>query len=282
MAKRCCIVGTFNTWKQTPWSDPTLEIWSLNDAYVLGLPRADRWFEIHPLDRMWFRDKAQKVINPKEIPEGFYVRPKGHLEWLKGQAKTIPVILQNAPPADWPANARRFPIEDVEAKFGADYWASGPAYMLALAMMEGYTEIWITGIHLATAHEYREQRPQLEHLLGRALGPDVTVETKDGWRRHVGAVTIVLPQSCPLLTHGWRYAYDPKPVAPVDPWEAERKAVLKEKQELLAALTRGAVRHDREKLQDRLTRLEIIELDIHQQTMKSRAGGTLTAQFAAA
>src|SRR5690349_21053380 len=102
--KRVCIVGTAPSWKETPWHDPSLEIWGLNDGYMLGYPRANRWYELHPFDKMWFRPKTQKAIKASDIPVGFYVRPEGHDEWLKKQAETIPVFLQKEPPAGWPAN----------------------------------------------------------------------------------------------------------------------------------------------------------------------------------
>lgn len=277
--KRVCIVGTAESWRQTPWTDPSIEIWSLNDAFSLGFPRADRWFELHPFDQMWFRPANQHFVDPRDIPKGAYVRPAGYLDWLKTQAKTIPVYLQNDPPSDWPVNAQRFPLEKVSAAFGDRYWASGPAYMLALAALEGYAEIWITGIHLATEHEYREQRPNWEFLLGRLLGPDVKESTIEGFRVYDGKVRIVLPASCPILMHGWRYAFDPKPERPVDPWKAEWKAVQKEKDALIKALVNWPRGKDKAHAMERLRRLEIAQLDIQQQRQKAAARtGTLAIQ----
>lgn len=281
MSKRVCIVGTFSTYRQTPWNDPSIEIWSLNDAYTLGFPRADRWFEIHPLDKMWFRDPRTKVVDPRDIPAGHYVRPKGHLEWLQKQAATIPVYLQNDPPEGWPANAQRFPIERVHEAFGADYWACGPSYMLALAALEGYTEIWITGIHLATQAEYIQQRPQWENLLGRLLGPTVKTETRNGFTYHEGAITVVMPESCPILKHGWKYAYEEKPKAKPDPDAVEWKAVQQEKAALVTALVHWPKGKDKSKALARLQRLEIIELDIQQMRAKRAMSGTLTRVVAA-
>ena len=281
-SKRACIVGTAGTWKQTPWDDPSLEVWSLNDAYVMGLPRIDRWFELHPLDKMWFRDPRQKQVDPRQVPEGHYIRPRGHHEWLQNAAKTIPVYLQNEPPAGWPVNAQRFPLESVTEAFGASYWACGPSYMLALAVLEGYTEIWITGIHLATEHEYREQRPQWENLIGRILGRTVRESTRNGFKVYDGDVRIVMPEQCPILQHGWRYAYDPKPVAPPNPYADELKAVRAEKQALITALITWPAGKDKSRQIERLQRLDIIEFDIQRQLAKRHVGGTLTARMIAA
>lgn len=273
--KRVCITGTAESWRMTPWNDPTLEVWSLNDAYSLGFPRANRWFELHPLDRMFFRDPKNKIVRAEDVPKGAYIRPHGHLDWLRTQARTIPVYLQQEPPEGWPANAQRFPIEKVHEVFGATYWASGPSYMIALAMLEGYTEIWVTGIHLATAAEYREQRPQWEHLLGRLLGPHVTESKADGFRIYDGNIRLVLPESCPILHHPWRYAYEDKPAPVVDPMEAEWKAVQKEKAALVQALVNQPNGPQRTKQMERLRRLEVIELDIDNMKRKKMIGGTL-------
>jgi hypothetical protein len=259
-----------------------LEIFSLNDAYVMGLPRIDRWFELHPTDKMWYRDPRIKLVDPRDVPEGHYIRPKGHLEWLQQVAKTIPVYLQNDPPSGWPVNAKRFPLEQVTAAFGDSYWACGPSYMLALAHLEGYTDIWITGIHLETEHEYREQRPQFENLIGRLLGPDVTESRRDGFRFYDGLVRIVLPEESPILQHKWKYAYEPKPPRPANPYADEMKAVQKEKQALIAALVNWPKGKDKSKQIERLRRLEIAEQDIQQQIAKRQIGGTLTARRIAA
>lgn len=263
--KRIAIVGTAETWKQTPWDDPTLEIWTLNDAYVLGFPRIDRHFELHPLDKMAFRPASQKVLKASDIPPGYYARPEGHLEWLKRAAQTIPVYLQQAPDPSWPVNAQRFPIEQVEAAFGA-YWASGPAYMVALAMLEGASEIHVYGIHLATQQEYVDQRPNFEWWLGVAAGR---------------GIKIVMAEASPVLKHGWRYAYDPKPVTPPHPYMAELKATRKEKAQLTQALITWPAGKDRRRALDRLRRLDVIELDITQQLSKRSMGGTLAIGVAA-
>lgn len=262
--KRVAIVGTAESWKNAPFNDPSIEIWSLNDAYCLGLPRVDRWFELHPLDHMVFRPRTQKVVTKTAIPPGYYMRPEGHLEWLKQQAATIPVYLQNDPPADWPVNAKRFPLETVEAAFGG-YWASGPSYMVALAMLEGFTEIQIWGIHLATEQEYRDQRSNFEFLLGIAAGRGITV---------------VMADSSPVLKHGWKYAYEPKPTPQPHPYEAEWKAVQKEKKQLTQALITWPVGKDKTKALARLRRLQVIELDIQQQLTKRANSGTLAIQAA--
>jgi len=264
--RRIAIVGTAESWSKAPFADPSVEIWSLNDAYCLGLPRVDRWFELHPLDRMVFRAPGQKVVKASAIPPGSFLRPHGHVEWLKQMATTIPVYLQAAPDDTWPVNARRFPIETVEQTFGT-YWASGPSYMVALAMLEGVREIQVWGIHLATEAEYREQRSNFEHLLGIARGRGIRV---------------VMAETSPVLTHPWRYAYDPKPEPTPNPLADEWKAVQKEKAALMEALIAWPKGKDKSRALARWQRLRVIELDMQQQAAKRSMGGTLAIKPIAA
>jgi hypothetical protein len=202
--KRVAIIGTAPSWRKAPYDDPSIQLWSLNDAYSLGMPRADQWFDLHPIPKMWFRPANKRVFKEGDIPEGVYVRPEGHVEWMKTRAKTIPVWLQQTPPEDWPINAQRFPFERAKAFLKARpdqeaYVASSPALILAHAILEGFTEIHIYGIHLATQGEYIKQRPGFEWLLGKA---------------EAMGIQIVLPPECPLLKHSHVYAYEPEPVSP--------------------------------------------------------------------
>jgi hypothetical protein len=205
--KRVAILGTAASHVLTPWQDHSLEKWGLNDAYMLGYPTAHRWYDLHAFHQMAFRPKGDKVVRADQIPVGSYVRPADHLDWLK--SRPFPVYLQESRP-DWP-NARVFPkqqILDTFAKFwpwrltrrgevlpGRDYEASSPAWMLMHAIVEGYQEIHVYGIHLATEWEYVQQRPNFEWLLGVAAGMGVKV---------------VLPQMAPIAKGTFQYAYEPK------------------------------------------------------------------------
>jgi hypothetical protein len=276
---KAAIVGTAPTWRKVPWHDLSMRIIGLNDAYVLGFPRVDEWYELHPFDKYVYRKHSQKVMRASDVPPGHYVRPDGHVEWLKQQATAINIWLQHDPPAGWPVNAQRLPVEALEAKYGS-YWASGPAYELMHLYERGFREFHIYGIHLSTDHERIEQRHNFEFLLGRLLGPEVALSVEKGMRTYRGKeCAVVLPVESPILQHPWRYAYDPKPQAPPDPYAAEWKAVQQEKQALIRALVQNEAR-DRKAALDRLARVEVIELDIQQERGRRNRGGTLTAAFA--
>jgi hypothetical protein len=214
--RRIAIIGTAPTWRAAPWDDPSLEFWCLNDFHVLHPPRADRWFDLHPFDKMHFRAPGQKTVFAGDVPAGFFVRPEGHVEWLKRQ--TIPVYVQDADDLGSPS-AVTFPKAAIEAKFGR-HFASSPAWMIGLALLEGVSEIHIYGIHLATEWEYLRQKPNFLFLMGLAAGL---------------GVKLVLPKGCPLLAESHQYAYESDPDLPkvalkrkMARWEQERAFVAKQ------------------------------------------------------
>lgn len=213
--KRCAILGTAPSWRQCPWNDPTLEIFGLNDAWVLGYPRVNAWFDLHPFSAFAYYERG-KPLDARTIPAGTYLRPNGHLEWLAQQK--IPVYLQHAKP-EW-AHSITFPRDEVLAFWsrfwpwrvtrkgvvsqGEDYEVSSPAWMFMWAVANGFTEIHIYGIHLATEWEYLQQRPNLEFLIGVAAGLGIKV---------------VLPDQVPICQSRFRYGYEPKADTAVEPWK---------------------------------------------------------------
>ena len=194
--RRAAIVGTAATHKLCPWGDPGLDIYGLNDLYVLGMPLDNfkGWFDLHPLNHMTFR--SGRAVQESEVQPGQYLRPHGHLEWLKKQP--FPVYLQQAR-QDWP-NSKTFPREELQAKYGK-YFSSTPAWMLAWMIEQGYQRIEVYGIHLATQWEYMRQRPNFEWLLGVAMGRGIQV---------------LVPDRATILKGPFVYAYEAKPEVAVD------------------------------------------------------------------
>lgn len=235
---RVAIIGTAPSWTLTPWTDPGLYLVSLNDAYRMkGFVRADAWYDFHPMDRFHYVAPTQGQIFPHQVPAGYYVRPEGHLDWLARQSQTIPVWLhedyrtQHPAAATWP-KAQAIPRTAIEAHFGR-YFTSSPALMLAHAILQGAKEIHIYGIHLATEHEYLEQRPNFEFLIGRVLGSGKTRETvRDGLRHYDSPDgSIVLPEASPILASPFRYAIDVRPRTALEPlqWDQHRFSIKRER-----------------------------------------------------
>lgn len=238
--ERAAIVGTAPSWGQTPWHDPTLTVISLNDAYLIkGFARADEWVDMHPMDKFWFTPEpppGQKaVVYAHTIPQGHYVRPSHHLDWLATQ--TMPIWLhpdherQLPASADWP-NARRFPKAEIEAHFGR-YFTSTPAWMLAHIILRGAREIHIYGIHLSTEAEYIDQRPNFEFLIGAVLGRGKRrITIADGLRHYESPDGhVVLPEASPVLDAKFQYAFDPMPSKKLDPlkWDLHKATVKRER-----------------------------------------------------
>jgi hypothetical protein len=208
--KKFVILGTAPTWRLAPWDDPTAVMAGLNDAYLLGLPRMDLWYDLHPFNQFFYKGGAK--LHAHQIPAGMFVRPKGHLEWLARQ--TCPVFIQQPDPRV--PNAKVFPREALEARFGT-WFDSSPAWMLVHAIAMGFKEIHIYGIHLASEMEYIKQKPNMTFLCGLAVG---------------AGVKLVVPRESPLLQSTHRYAFEADPSVPVQQvqrdaqrLEAERQAV---------------------------------------------------------
>ena len=233
--KRVAILGTAPTWTWCPWQDKSLEIWGLNDAYLLGIPRADRWYDLHPFHEMHFRPAGQRVVQAHEVPIGAYLRPEGHLDWLK--TRPIPVFLAEKR-ADYPTSVA-FPKAELLAWYapfwpmrltrrktiepGPDYEVSSPAWMLMQAIAEGYQEIHIYGIHLATEWEYMYQRPNFEFLIGFAAGRGIKV---------------LLPKAAPICRASHRYAFEPKADLPLVAAQQQIAAIKAEGAKLHQALAK--------------------------------------------
>lgn len=293
MSERVAIVGTAGSWDMTPWTDTTLSIRSLNDAYrIAGFQRADMWYDFHPLNKFVFMPGP---VYPHQIPQGFYCRPQEHLKWLGEQ--TIPVYLhpdyaaQHPEAAGW-AHARPFPRAEIEAYFGR-YFTSSPAWMMAQAVMEGAKELHIYGIHLSTEFEYVKQRPNFEFLIGCVLGRGKrTMTVKEGLRYYESPDgLVVLPEASPILQSDFQYAFDPRPDGHLEPikWELHKLAL--KKQRVQTALVEASwwnptavveepadegkttrVRMTRGALREQLYRLDALSADWNDQLNRAHVG----------
>jgi hypothetical protein len=151
-----------------------LEMWSVNTGHACfsqeQLKGFTRWFQLHP--RLEFES------NNRDRPE--------HLQWLRGCG--IPVYMEQ----EWPDihTSIRYPRQEIVQKLGIDYFTSSIAYMIALAVYEGFEEIHLYGVDMPSETEYYHERPCVEFWLGYA---------------HRQGIRVMLPEDCPLLK-GKRYA----------------------------------------------------------------------------
>lgn len=121
-----------------PFNDPTWTIWSCSPGNAHGtLPRVDAWFEVH-----------SNLLWPECISYG-----KPYIEWLKQQKFPIYMQDQSLVP-----NAITIPIADLVNEHGKYFFTSSFAYMIAMAIKYGASEIALFGIDMASKGEYIMQR----------------------------------------------------------------------------------------------------------------------------
>jgi len=77
-------------------------------------------------------------------------------------------------------------------KFGR-YFTNSISWELALAIHEGFEEIYVFGVDMAQDEEYKEQRPSCEYFIGMARGAGIKVH---------------LPDECDLLKSTWLYPFE--------------------------------------------------------------------------
>lgn len=225
--KKVAIVGfATNTLHLVPWHDPEFEVWGMNQGYMHCIRRADRWFEMH-------------------MPEATAdVREPQYLDWLSGKPISLPdgrsikgcdipvyMIQQN----DQFPTSVRYPIEEAIRYAGRDYFTSSVAFMMALAGIEGFTEVHLYGINLAIGEEYFYEKPNAEWWIGKLEG---------------AGIKVYVPSASALLKQYRRYGYsiDARPAASLKNLLNARCNEYKYKIERLSedrAITLGALREAR-------------------------------------
>lgn len=159
MVKKIAIVGTAPSKRDAPYKDKAWEIWGCNRS-CFDLKRWDRLFEIH---RKWNMDSSLWDHDHKE-----------YFEDLK--AVKMPQDVVSTMPIGGAANL----VIDRDAlftKYGAIWFSSSLAYMLAWALEQKPKEIGIWGVEMESHEEYVVQFAGCRHFidLARALGIKVTM-----------------------------------------------------------------------------------------------------------
>ena len=147
MALKVAIVGLSpGTHDAAPWTDQSWQKW--------GMPWDWRWAE---LDRC-FEVHQPEILFGEDYPPDY----RDRLENCAG------LVLQ-----------RDYPIDAVIKTIGRDYFQSSVAYMLALAIHEGATEIGLWGVEMGDDTPYAHQRANAEFLIGLAIGKGIKVSMAD-------------------------------------------------------------------------------------------------------
>lgn len=185
---KVAIVGFAPSYPDAPFADESWDIWGLNELY--GLIPMDKiaqqrltWFDIHTVDVMKASSRDGKrienlaklpcrVFTQREMPEikNSIAYPLAYMtfKYFGGDANNE---LQRA----WALYQSGTNDRDELAvgKFG--YWTNTITMMILLAVEEGYREIGIWGVDMASDTEYAPQRPSCEYAIGYARGEKVKV-----------------------------------------------------------------------------------------------------------
>ena len=162
----------------SPFGDENIEIWGLNRLHQQKwFTRWDRLIQLHPVQYL------QDCV-------GMSAGDRGHYEWLcKKHDK--PIYCQEVY-KEFPS-AVEYPIKKMRKKYG-DFYTSTLAYMMALAIDEGFDHIELYGYDMEADTEYKHQRDSAEYFIGYAEGLGIGV---------------YIPQNCALLKGGiGMYGYE--------------------------------------------------------------------------
>jgi hypothetical protein len=174
------------------------EVWSCNNHWDVLPPdverRVTRSFEMHKLGERaggnWdkIRDYLDQHENTRQaLVDGALPRVEDrqtrdnkpylwHLNRL-GERGTR-VILQEPHPQV--AHSEAYPLAQVEARLGLNYWAGTPCYMMAMAIMEGFTHIRVLGFDQSD-WEHTTQRAAFAGWCMYAMGMGIKVDGYLSW-----------------------------------------------------------------------------------------------------
>jgi hypothetical protein len=158
---KVALVGTCPSSRMlAPYTNGDWEIWACSPGNAFGLlPRVTRWFEIHG-DLGWAESGKWGA--------GKYV------DWLNEQDFTI-----YAQSREYIKRSIPYPLDEMIAKHSLYFFTSTFAYMMALAIAEGATEIGLYGIDMTLPDEYLGQRPAMQHFIAMCMAMGIKVGAPD-------------------------------------------------------------------------------------------------------
>lgn len=150
---KIALIGTAPSSRMlAPFHDTSWKIWGCSPGNMNVLPRVDVWFELHG-NLHWPENRS-------------YGEP--YVKYLNELVEKIPVYMQDQV---YVPKATTFPKDEMVRLFGRDFFTSSFAWMMALAISQGASEIALFGIDMASKDEYILQRPGFyffKHLAERS------------------------------------------------------------------------------------------------------------------
>jgi len=135
---KIAILGTAPSSRdKAPYNDPSWTIWSCSPGNQ-NVQRFDAWFEVH-----------NNLLLPENIAYG-----GSYIEWLK--THKTPVYMQDN---SLVPNAIPLPKDELVGMFGKYFFTSSFAWMMAMAIKMGASDIALFGVDMASKNEYILQRP---------------------------------------------------------------------------------------------------------------------------
>ena len=172
------IVGTGLSKVKAPYKD---EVWGLNHDFK-SYKRFDKWFDVHytTILTMNFQENEYFDFLKANQEKLVLCEPEEYIaEFHETREKFLP-------------KSELYPKEEAMKMFGR-YFKSGIDYMIAYAIINGYTDIGLYGVDLSDSVERWEQRRSLEHKIGYAQGLGINIH---------------LPECCPLLKTSYMYGLE--------------------------------------------------------------------------
>ena len=158
--EKVCLIGFAESSYEAPWLDRDFEFWGLNNLNdYLDTDRRPftRWFNLH---------------RPEDMVKDWTSQWPKHQAWLR-TLRTLPVYTPIVW-ADCPTSVA-YPKEQVERFPFGWYHASSIDWMIALAMLEGFTEIRLYGLNMTETSEPISARACIEFWLGMAVARGIKV-----------------------------------------------------------------------------------------------------------
>jgi hypothetical protein len=166
---RIALVGADPATKQgAPYGEADCAIWACSMRHMAGkpdgsmgpdIPRWDAWFELH-------------------VPMGLHVPSGKVVEDYAAWVRTQPAVYVRDPKEMF-AGAIAYPEAELKKQFGPFFFTSSVAYMMALAIAQGPTEISVWGVTMQCA-DYRQQIPGFHYFTQRAREAGITVTVPKG------------------------------------------------------------------------------------------------------